>query len=76
MNTLLPLCCCGSQWPYLIPPRGRPVAFPRVSEQPTLHFLSVRRQTGPESKMNRSDGGRVRQRRGDRERKRGRQSPG
>ena len=44
------------------PPGGRPVAFPRVSEQPALHFLSVRRQTGPESRMKRCDGGRARQR--------------
>lgn len=44
------------------------MAFPRVSEQPTLHFLSVRRQTGLESKMNCSDRERVRQRKGDRER--------
>lgn len=38
------------------------MAFPRVSAQPTLHFLSVRRQTGLESKMKHSDRGRVGQR--------------
>lgn len=63
MNTLLPLYCVDhSPCIYFLPPQGSPVAFPRVLEQPTLHFLSVRRQTGLESKMNHSDGGRVRKR--------------
>lgn len=53
------------------PLEGRPVAFPRVSAQPTLHFFSARRQTRLESKMKRSDRGRPGQRKGD-ERKRGR----
>lgn len=36
------------------PPQRRPMAFPRVSRQPLLHFLSVGRQTNPESEKNHS----------------------
>lgn len=61
---------CGSPLRLsLIPPlRDDPRRFPEFSsEQPALHFLSERRQTGLDSELNSSDSGRGR--RGDRRRK-------
>lgn len=75
MNTLLPFTVWISVAVFNFPP-GTSCGVSQSFSGPALHFLSVRRQTGLESKMNHSERGTVGQRKGEKERKRGSQSAG